>query len=219
MLELIANVLGMPRPWRAALAVVVAALVLACVRARRGRLLEPRAIALSVVVFALIGGTLLVARAGYKTYLKRLGRNLPQIELLVPAPDAVLGNTIALRAHATDQPGELGPIAAVRRVEFWLYHPSFVEQHAGNHESKVLLGQVHGPSPTDEYSLTWTCSNPFTPVRDGDHSGGDGTRTYTLPDDGRPYSVQAHALDDEFLAHPKNPGKSQHVPIRFQPCR
>src|SRR6185436_15518213 len=130
MLELLANVFGMPWPWRVALAAVAVALVLAAVRARRGRLLEPRAIGLTVAILVLAGGAVLGARAAYKTYLKRLGRNLPQVELLVPAPDAALGDTITLRAHATDQPGELGPIAAVRRVEFWLFHPSFVEQHA-----------------------------------------------------------------------------------------
>jgi hypothetical protein len=218
MFALLTNLFYMPRPWKLALAALVAAVVLAGVRSRRGRF-DAGAIGLSVAILAVAGVALLATRVAYTSYLKSLGRNLPKVELLVPAPDAVLGDTISLRAHATDAPGELGPIAAVRRVEFWLYHPSFVEQHAGNHESKVFLGQVKGPTPDDAYAISWTCSNPLTPPRDGDHSGGDGTRTYNLPDDGRPYSVQAHALDDEFLAHPKSPGKSERVPIRFTPCK
>jgi hypothetical protein len=149
----------------------------------------------------------------------RIGLHLPTVTLLSPIADDRLGATVNLLAHATDTPGALGPIAAVRSIEFWLYHPSFAEQHPGNHESKVILGSVAGPTPNDEYAATWTCVNPYTPPRDGDHSGGDGTRTYVLPNDGRPYSIQAHGLDDEWRAKPGPLGRSELVTVRFEPCK
>jgi hypothetical protein len=103
-------------------------------------------------------------------------------------------------------------------IEFWLYHPSFHEQHPGNEESKVFIGQVPGPTADDQYATSWTCANPYTPPRDGDHHGGDGTRTYTLPTDGRPYMIQSHGLDDEWRAKPGAPGRSERVQVVFEPC-
>jgi hypothetical protein len=124
-----------------------------------------------------------------------------------------------LLAHATDRPGRRGPIGAVRRVEFWLYHPSFAEQQTANHESKVLLAQVAGPTADDLYEAEWLCRNPYTPERDGDHSPGHVAHTYVLADDGRPYRVQAHGIDDEWLNEPGVPGKSEAVTIELEPCR
>ena len=159
----------------------------------------------------------LVAAYGYyrvfRFVMGNLGRHLPTVTLLTPQEGDRVGPTVTLLAHATDAPGALGPIAAVRDVEFWLYHPSFGEQHAGNHESKVFLGEMAGPTANDQYSASWTCKTPYTPPRDGDHGGGDGTRTYTLPMDGRPYSIQAHGLDDEWRAKPGRPGFSERVTV------
>ena len=134
----------------------------------------------------------------FRYVMGNLGRHLP---------------TVTLLAHATDPPGALGPLGAVRDVEFWLYHPSFREQHAGNHESKVMIGEMAGPTSNDQYSASWTCKSPYTPPRDGDHGGGDGTRTYTLPKDGRPYMIQAHGLDDEWRAKPGKPGFSERITV------
>jgi hypothetical protein len=174
-----------------------------------------------VLAAMLIGLMTFGAFGSYKVYRRAmgtLGRHLPNVTLLEPAAGAALGNTIALKAHATDEPGALGPVGAVRSIEFWLYHPSFVEQHPGNHESKVLLAQVDGPRDGDEYAASWICSNPYTPARDGDHGGGDGTRTYKLPNDGQPYRIQAHGLDDEWRAKPGRPGFSERVAVEFTPC-
>ena len=154
--------------WLATLAMFGAAAMCAAVGVSRGRI-DRAALILTAAIVAATGAAAVASHSLYKAYLRRLGRNLPHVSLLEPKAKAVLGRTIALRAHATDKPGELGPIAAVRRVEFWLYHPSFIEQHAGNHESKILLGEVDGPSASDEYAITWPCRNPFTPARDGDH--------------------------------------------------
>lgn len=173
------------------------------------------------VAAGLVVGMTIAGFAYYKVFQRvtgKLGRHLPDVTLLAPTAEQEVGARIALRAHATDRPGALGPVAAVRSIEFWLYHPSFAEQHPGNRESKVLLGAVDGPRSDDIYETSWTCSNPFTPMRDGDHSGGDGTRTYRLPDDARPYSVQAHGLDDEWRAKPGRPGRSERVTVRFDPC-
>ena len=155
----------------------------------------------------------------FRFAMGRLGHHLPTVTLLAPVTGEKLGNEIVLRAHAIDAPGALGPVPAVRMIEFWLYHPSFREQHAGNHESKVFLGQVPGPTADDQYATSWTCANPYTPPRDGDHSGGDGTRTYVLPSDGRPYQVQAHGLDDEWHAKHGAPGRSELVQVAFEPCK
>jgi hypothetical protein len=178
------------------------------------------------VVTVLTAGVLVVATTGaaygyfklHRRAVWRLGKHLPTVALLEPKAGQALAATIALRAHATDEPGSLGVEPAVRSIEFWLYHPSFGEQHAGNRESKVMLAAVPGPSADDEYEASWTCSNPYTPPRDGDHSGGDGTRTYTLPADGRPYSIQAHGIDDEWRAKPGRPGVSERVTVQFHPC-
>lgn len=175
---------------------------------------------LRVAAFAAI----FVVASAYGSYrvfrfvVGRLGHNLPTVTLLAPLAGDRVGPVVNLLAHATDTPGAYGPVPAVRMVEFWLYHPSFAEQHPGNHESKVFLGQVPGPTANDQYTTTWTCVNPYTPPRDGDHSGGDGTRKYILPKDGRPYSIQAHGLDDEWYAKPGRPGRSERVIVAFQPC-
>lgn len=168
----------------------------------------------------------LIVLAGFYGYFRlfrfamgHLGRNLPTVTLLAPEAGEKLGAVVTLRAHAIDSPGALGPVPAVRMIEFWLYHPSFVEQHPGNEESKVFLAQVPGPTADDQYAATWTCKNPYTPPRDGDHHGGDGTRTYVLPSDGRPYAIQAHGLDDEWRAKPGPPGRSEKVLVAFEPCR
>jgi hypothetical protein len=206
-------------PWSAFLALLalLLAIVLVLARARVGafdrRVFRIAALAVVVTVVGTYGS--------YKVFRRvsgMLGRHLPKVTLLAPKAGDTLGNTVELRAHATDLPGALGPIAAVRDVEFWLYHPSFVEQHAGNRESKVFLGSVSGPTPDDRYETSWTCSNPYTPERDGDHSGGAGTRTYVLANDGRPYSIQAHGLDDEWRAKPGRPGYSERVTVTFTPC-
>ncbi len=154
----------------------------------------------------------------FRFVVARLGHNLPTVTLLAPLAGNRVGPVVTLLAHATDTPGAFGPVPAVRMIEFWLYHPSFAEQHSGNHESKVFLGQVPGPTGDDQYSTSWTCVNPYTPPRDGDHSGGDGTREYTLPRDSRPYSIQAHGLDDEWVAKPGRPGRSERVMVAFEPC-
>jgi len=194
----------------------VAALVAA--RARRGSFDGRTFTAAALVMVVATSGVY-----GYYKVFRRvtgmLGRHLPTVTLLAPKAGDTLGHLVELRAHATDEPGALGPIAAVRDVEFWLYHPSFVEQHPGNHESKVLLGTVAGPTSDDLYAASWVCSNPYTPPRDGDHGGGDGTRTYVLPNDGRPYAIQAHGLDDEWRAKPGRPGYSERVTVTFIPCR
>ena len=154
----------------------------------------------------------------FRFVVGRLGHNLPTVTLLAPLVGDRVGPFVTLLAHATDTPGAFGPVPAVRMIEFWLYHPSCAEQHPGNRESKVFLGQVPGPTENDQYSTSWTCVNPYTPLRDGDHSGGDGTREYTLPKDSHPYSIQAHGLDDEWVAKPGRPGKSERVIVAFEPC-
>lgn len=207
-------------PWSVFLVLLalLLALVVAVARSRLGafdrRVLRIAALA---VVIAVVG-----TYGSYKVFRRASGmlggRNLPKVTLITPKAGDTIGPLVELRAHATDLPGALGPIAAVRDVEFWLYHPSFVEQHAGNRESKVFLGSVSGPTSDDRYETSWTCSNPYTPERDGDHSGGAGTRTYVLPNDGRPYSIQAHGLDDEWRAKPGRPGYSERVTVDFTPC-
>lgn len=194
----------------AASALVVA--LLACLVSRR----KARAAMLAALI--VLGGFYGYYRV-FRFVVARLGHHLPTVTLLAPSEGEKLGKVVTLRAHAVDTPGAFGPVAAVRMIEFWLYHPSFAEQHPGNEESKLFLGQVPGPSADDQYATTWTCVNPYTPPRDGDHSGGDGTRAYTLPNDGRPYSIQAHGLDDEWKAKPRAPGRSERVVVDFQPCK
>jgi hypothetical protein len=172
----------------------------------------------TLAVILVVGGVYGYYRV-FRVVMGRLGRHLPTVTLLEPRAGDNLGSVVTLRAHAIDSPGALGPVPAVRMVEFWLYHPSFHEQHAGNHESKVFLGQVPGPTADDQYATSWTCTNPYTPPRDGDHTGGDGTRTYVLPNDGRPYSIQAHGLDDEWRAKGGKPGFSERVEVVFEPCK
>ena len=213
-----ARFLGLPLPARAAAIAVAVVVVLVLVRFGVARLNEPRGLVVGAVAVLVLGTGLYGHYRVYRYLLYRLGTHLPTVELLEPRDGETLETTVRLRAHATDRPGTRGPIAAVRRLEFWLYHPSFAEQHAGNHESKVLLAVVDGPTTDDLYSATWACENPYTPARDGDHGSAPGIRTYDLPQDGRGYSVQAHALDDEWLAKPGMPGKSKRVPIDFQPC-
>jgi len=179
----------------------------------RGRRLGPAVLAALFVLTGFYGYFRV-----FRFVVGRLGHHLPTVTLLAPTASEKLGNVISLRAHAIDTPGAFGPVPAVRMVEFWLYHPSFSEQHAGNHESKIFLGQVPGPTADDQYATSWTCANPYTPPRDGDHSGGDGTRAYTLPNDGRPYMIQAHGLDDEWRAKPGPPGRSERVVVAFVPC-
>jgi hypothetical protein len=201
-----------------ALAVCLFLGLLAVSCARRG-MLDRRALGIAGMAAVIAAVGVYGSYRVFRVYIGMLGgRQLPKVTLLAPKAGETIGTTVELRAHATDLPGALGPIAAVRDVEFWLYHRSFVEQHAGNRESKVFLGSVSGPTPDDLYATSWTCSNPYTPARDGDHSGGAGTRTYVLPNDGRPYSIQAHGLDDEWRANPGRPGYSARVTVGFTPC-
>jgi hypothetical protein len=190
------------------------------------------ALALAVIAWLISGRRLQVAAVAaifvlacaygyyrvFRFVVARLGHNLPTVTLLAPLAGDRVGPVLSLLAHATDTPGAFGPVPAVRMIEFWLYHPSFAEQHPGNLESKVFLGQVPGPTADDQYAASWTCVNPYTPPRDGDHSGGDGTREYKLPKDSRPYSIQAHGLDDEWIAKPGRPGKSERAIVAFEPC-
>ncbi len=190
-----------------------AALLFAALVGMLSRRLGPVVVALLFVVGSAYGYYRV-----FRFVMGNLGRHLPTVTLLAPQEGDRVGPVIKLLAHATDAPGAFGPIAAVRTVEFWLYHPSFHEQHAGNHESKVFLGEMAGPTANDQYSASWTCARRFTPRRDGDHGGGDGTRAYVLPKDGRPYSIQAHGLDDEWRAKPGKPGFSERVTITLESC-
>lgn len=206
---------SLPAPWIAAIWAGAAAVVFLLVK-RSGR---GRSATAALAIVALLSAGAFGYYKVFRRVMGTLGRHLPDVTLLEPKAGETLGNPVVLAAHATDEPGALGPIGAVRSIEFWLYHPSFAEQHAGNHESKVLLAEVAGPTNDDRYAATWRCQNPYTPARDGDHGGGDGTRAYVLPEDGRPYLVQAHGLDDEWRAKPGHPGFSERVTVNFEPCK
>lgn len=212
------RVFSLPTPALLSLWAAVVMVALLAARARYGGL-GRRAVKSAGVLVLVVTCAMYGYYKVFRRYTGMLGRHLPTVTLLAPKAGETIGNIVELRAHATDEPGAFGPIAAVRDVEFWLYHPSFVEQHPGNHESKVLLGSVVGPTSGDIYTTSWSCSNPFTPARDGDHGGGDGTRTYVLPTDGRGYQIQAHGLDDEWRAKPGRPGYSERVTVVFTPCQ
>ncbi len=126
------------------------------------------------------------------------GTQCNAVRLIQPASGAVLSGSVALQATAQQVTPGRGNIV---KVEWWLYHPSFTEQTPQNGEGKILLYEAMAPSSGTRLDGTWTGSwtvvNRMT-TRDGAYDL-PGTRTYTLPDDGRPYAIEAHVLDEEWV--------------------
>ncbi len=126
------------------------------------------------------------------------GTQCNAVVLVAPKTGDVLSGTVALEATAKQVTPDRGNIY---KVEWWLYHPSFKEQTPENSEGKILLYEATAPSSGTRldgtWKGTWTVTGTMT-TRDGAYDL-PGTRTYTLPNDGRQYFIEAHVLDDEWV--------------------
>lgn len=120
------------------------------------------------------------------------------VQLISPANGAVLTGTVALESTARQLQPARGNVV---KVEWWLYHPSFIQQNPNNHEGKVLMTETIAPSSGTRLNGTWrgTWTVPadrMVTTRDGDYEH-PGTRTYTLPNTGT-YKIESHVLDEEW---------------------
>ncbi|RDV08314.1 DUF1929 domain-containing protein [Arthrobacter sp. RT-1] len=120
------------------------------------------------------------------------------VQLVAPKDGAVLAGAVALESTARQLQEARGNIV---KVEWWLYHPSFIEQNPNNHEGKVLMAETLAPSTGTRLNGTWrgtwtVPANRTVTTRDGDYEH-PGTRTYTLPTTGT-YKIESHVLDEEW---------------------
>jgi hypothetical protein len=125
--------------------------------------------------------------------------------LITPTTGDVLRGTVALEAEAVVTRPERGEVVL---VEWWLIHEDFARQNPANAEAKVLLDETTVPTTGDNldgvYTGSWTVSDTLT-ARDGDWTSSE-ILTYTLPQDGSAFRVEAHILDQAWLDDDPNPG-------------
>lgn len=135
------------------------------------------------------------------------------------SPSTTTTSTISGVANLETKAKTTQPIRGkIIKVEWWLYHPSFKEQFPANEEGKVLLAETMNPSSGTSNDGTWkgswNVSNKIT-ARDGAYSV-PGTRTYTLPQDGRSYKIESHVLDEEWArTWGGPPGRTAAATVQF----
>ncbi|MDQ0118033.1 hypothetical protein J2T22_001210 [Pseudarthrobacter defluvii] len=120
------------------------------------------------------------------------------VQLIAPKDGDVLTGTVALESNARQLQAPRGNIV---KVEWWLYHPSFLQQNPNNHEGKILMTETLAPSTGTRLDGTWrgewtVPDNRSVTTRDGDYEH-PGNRTYTLPATGT-YKIESHVLDEEW---------------------
>jgi hypothetical protein len=128
------------------------------------------------------------------------------VVLRLPVCGATLEGTVDLEATVTND--SLAERGEITHVEWWLYHPTFLDQWDLNNESRILLDASDEPAAGTRRNGTWRGSwevvSEMT-TRDTAWTIG-GERPYVLPpDDGR-YVIEAHVLDEQWWEDDPEPG-------------